>query len=61
MKSDIMKAADPITGGRIAPPVEAAASMAPALIRVKPVLIIRGMVKDPVVTTSAVGDPEIDP
>lgn len=61
VKSDIMKAADPITGGRIAPPVEAAASIAPARTRVNPVRIMSGMVKDPVVTTSAVGEPEIEP
>ena len=61
VKSVIRKAAEPITGGSSAPPVEAADSIAPAWVRLVPVRIIRGMLNEPVVTTSAVGEPEIEP
>ena len=61
VKSLIKNAADPMTGGRIEPPVDAAASIAAALVLVKPVFTINGIVKEPVVTTSAVGEPDTDP
>ena len=49
----IKKAAEPIIGGIIIPPVEAIASTAPANSGVKPTFFISGMVKAPVVATLA--------
>ena len=48
-------------GGMIWPLVEAATSIAPALVPGKPVFFITGMVKVPVVTTLAMEEPEIEP
>ncbi len=61
MNSAMMKAAAPMMGGVNIPPVEAQASMAPAISAVYPVRFIRGMVKVPVVTTFPTGEPEIIP
>ena len=44
-----MKTDAPITGGKICPPSEAKASMAPAVVLLKPDLIIKGMVMAPVI------------
>ncbi len=57
----MMKAAAPMIGGIIWPLVDAATSMAPALIAGSPVRIITGMVKVPVVTTLAIDEPDIMP
>ena len=54
MNSAMMKAAAPMIGGMIWPLVEAATSIAPALIAGRPVRFITGMVKVPVVTTLAI-------
>ena len=56
-----MNAADPMTGGMAAPPVEAATSTAPAKRGEYPSRFMIGMVMDPVVATSEVGLPEIIP
>src|SRR3546814_17682686 len=56
-----MKTPAPITGGMNWPPVEAMASMAPASWGRKPVRFMRGIVKEPVVTTLATDEPEIEP
>src|SRR3546814_7660279 len=56
-----MKTPAPITGGMNCPPVEAIASMAPASCGRKPVRFMSGMVKEPVVTTLATEEPEIEP
>ena len=61
VNSAIMKAAAPITGGMICPPVEAAASTAPAKYGLYPVFFIRGMVNAPVVTVFATELPDTDP
>ncbi len=53
-----MKAAAPMTGGMICPPLEAQASTAPAKWGRYPTLFMRGMVKEPVVTTLATALPE---
>ena len=57
----MMKAAAPMTGGMICPPVEATASTAPAKWGWYPTLFIRGMVNIPVVQTLATEEPEIVP
>ncbi len=59
--SDIMKAAAPMTGGMIWPPVDAAASTAPAKYGLYPTFFIRGMVKAPVVAVFAMELPFIVP
>jgi hypothetical protein len=48
-------------GGVNIPPVEATASTAPAKWLLKPIFFMRGMVKLPVVTTFATGEPDIIP
>ena len=58
---DMMKAAMPITGGMIGPPLEAAASIPPACSGVYPVLFMAGIVKDPVILTLAAACPVIEP
>ena len=55
------KAAEPMMGGIIMPPVEATASTEPAKAGSNPFLIIRGMVKAPVVATFAAEDPLMVP
>ena len=57
----MMNAAAPMIGGMIWPFVDAATSMAPALVAGRPVRIITGMVKVPVVTTLAIEEPEMAP
>ncbi len=59
--SAMMKAATPITGGMIWPPVEATASIAAATWGRYPVRFISGMVTDPVITTFDTAVPEMDP
>ena len=59
--SAIRNATAPITGGMICPPVDAAASTAPANLGRKPVRLIIGMVKTPVVTTLATAAPFMVP
>ena len=59
--SAIRKAAAPIIGGIICPPVEAAASTAPANSGLYPVFFIIGIVTDPVVTVLPTDDPETIP
>ena len=61
VKFDMMKATAPITGGSMEPPVEAAASMAPARSAGMPMRFMIGMLIGPVVATSATGLPEIEP
>ena len=61
VNSAMMNAAEPITGGRMLPPVHAATSMPPASAPEYPSRFIIGMVIEPVVTTSAVGLPEMVP
>ena len=61
VRSDMMNATAPITGGSIAPPQEAVASIAPARAAGMPMRFMIGMVSGPVVATSAVGLPEIEP
>src|SRR3546814_10134552 len=56
-----MKTPAPIPGGMNWPPVEAMASMAPASWGRKPVRFMSGIVKEPVVTTLATDEPEIEP
>src|SRR3546814_12195564 len=56
-----MKTPAPITGGMNWPPVEAMALMAPASWGRKPVRFMSGIVKEPVVTTLATDEPEIEP
>ena len=55
--STIRKAAAPIIGGMICPPVDAAASTAPANVGVKPSRFIIGIVSTPVDATFAVALP----
>src|SRR5680860_1437640 len=57
----MMKAIDPITGGMMTPPVEAAASTAPANCAGYPMRFIIGMVRVPVVRTLAGALPEMVP
>ena len=57
----MMKAAAPIRGGIICPPVEAVASTPPANEGEKPILFINGMVTEPVVTTLATALPDMVP
>ena len=57
----MMKAVAPMMGGMICPPVEAAASTAPAYSGAKPFFFIRGMVKVPVPITFATGLPLMEP
>src|SRR5687768_3527586 len=59
--SDMMNATAPMTGGSIAPPLEAVASMAPARAAGMPIFFMMGMVSGPVVATSAVGLPDTEP
>ena len=61
MYSAMMNAAAPIIGGISCPLVEAATSMAPALMAGMPILRMTGIVKVPVVTTLAMDEPEIVP
>ena len=56
-----MKATTPITGGKMSPPVEATASMAPATWGSILCFIIKGMVSCPVAYTLATATPERDP
>ncbi len=57
----MMNAAAPMMGGMIIPPVEAAASTAPANFGFNPMDFIKGMVNVPVVATLATADPLNDP
>ena len=59
--SAMMKAPAPITGGMNWPPVEATDSTAPANTGRYPIFFIRGMVKDPVLTTLATAEPLMVP
>ena len=59
--SAIRKAAAPMIGGMICPPVEAAASTAPANSPGYPVDFIIGIVTEPVVTVLPTEDPETIP
>src|SRR5690625_7398352 len=59
--SAIMKAAAPITGGRICPPTEAVDSTAPANVLVYPTFLIKGMVNAQVDTTLAMAETLIEP
>ena len=61
MYSDMRKAAAPMIGGIICPPVEAAASTAPANSPLYPVSFIIGMVTEPVVTVLPTLEPETIP
>ena len=61
MYSAIRKAAAPIIGGIICPPVEEAASTAPANSGLYPVSFIIGIVTLPVVTVLPTDDPETIP
>src|SRR5699024_2473548 len=51
----------PMIGGNKLPPVEAHASIAAAILGEYPVFLAIGIVNGPVVTTFAVGLPEIEP
>ena len=53
----MMNATAPITGGMSCPPMEAVASTAPAKCARKPVFFMRGIVKEPTVTTLAIAEP----
>ena len=57
----MINAAAPIIGGIICPPVEAAASVAPANSGLNPAFFIIGMVKDPVATVFPTELPETVP
>ena len=59
--SAIKNAAAPMTGGMICPPLDATASMAPAMCAGKPVRFIKGMVMAPSTTTLATALPETVP
>ena len=59
--SAIKNAAAPIIGGMICPPVDAAASTAPANSDLYPVRFIIGIVTEPVVTVLPTEDPETIP
>ncbi len=59
--SIIINAAAPIIGGIICPPVEAAASVAPANSGVKPAFFIIGIVNDPEATVFPTELPETVP
>src|SRR5699024_11541249 len=61
VKSAMIKAAAPITGGKSCPLDDAATSTPPAICSLKPVLFISGIVNVPVVTALATELPEIDP
>ena len=61
MNSAMMNAAAPMIGGMIWPFVDAATSIAPALVPGIPMLRMTGMVKVPVVTTLAIDEPDIMP
>ena len=61
MNSAMMNAAAPMIGGMIWPLVDAATSIAPALVAGIPIRRMTGMVKVPVVTTLAIDEPEIMP
>ena len=56
-----MKAAAPMMGGIICPPVEAVASVAAAICGLKPAFFMIGMVKEPEATVLATEEPEIIP
>ena len=51
----------PMMGGIIVPPVDAQASMAPAVFARTPMRFIAGMVSEPVVSTLVIGPPDIEP
>ena len=55
------KAVAPMIGGIIVPPVEAQASMAPAVLARTPMRFIAGIVKAPVVRTLVIGPPLMEP
>ena len=55
------KAMAPMTGGRIWPPADDAASTAPAKAGLYPARIMSGMVTAPVVAALAEGEPEMVP
>ena len=57
----MMKATAPMIGGVICPPLDAAASTAPAKCDFKPLFLIKGIVITPVPTTLATALPEIVP
>ena len=59
--SAIRNAAAPMIGGMICPPVDEAASTAPAKSPGKPVSFIMGMVTEPVVTVLPTEEPETIP
>ena len=59
--SAMRKATTPITGGMICPPVEAAASTAPAKAGLETHFLMMGMVKTPVETTLATAVPDREP
>ena len=59
--SAITKAADPMIGGTICPPVEAVASTPPANVGENPLRLMSGMVRTPVPTTLATGTPDMVP
>ena len=59
--SAITKAAAPITGGKICPPVDATASTAPAYSLRYPTFFMSGIVNVPVVTTLATALPLMEP
>jgi hypothetical protein len=61
MNSAMRKTAAPTIGGMSRPPVEATASMPPAMGAGKPDRFISGMVTMPVPTTLATALPEIEP
>ena len=61
MYSAIKNAAAPIIGGMICPPVDEAASTAPANSGRYPVFFIIGMVTEPVVTVLPTEEPETIP
>jgi hypothetical protein len=57
----MIKAAAPISGGIICPPVEAVPSIPAANNGGNPIFVIKGIVTDPVVTTFPTALPETDP
>jgi len=57
----MMKAAAPMTGGMICPPVPAAASTPAAKTGLYPTLFMRGIVKEPTVTALATEEPLMEP
>ena len=57
----MMKAVAPMTGGASTAPVEAQASIAPAVDGLKPVFFMAGIVIVPVVSTFEITEPLIEP